>query len=65
MINVVPTSEQVKTIQKYGLRFEDVVIGKEDGQIVVKDTWRLGENKRFYVIDREGKFSIEYANPLL
>ena len=64
MIKVVPTSEQVKTVVKYGLRFEDVVIGKEDGTVTVKDQWRMGMNARWYIIDREGTFRIEYKNPL-
>ena len=60
MITVFPTPEQNKTIEKYGLRHEDVVLGKEDGQIVVTDTWTLGGmNKRKYVISRDGSFEIQ------
>ena len=42
MIRIVPTSEQVKTIVKYGLRFEDVQMGPGDGDVTVKDSWTLG-----------------------
>ncbi len=64
MIKVVPTSEQVKTIQKYGLRFEDVHLGPEDGQIIVLDRWKLSENNRWFVIECTGEFEVRYKNPL-
>jgi len=61
MIKVFPTLEQNKTIEKYGLRFEDVVLGPEEGQITVRDTWTLGGmNKRKYIISRDGSFEIQY-----
>ena len=66
MINVVPTSEQVKIIKKYGLRFEDVVLGPGEGEITVKDTWTLGGmNKRFFIISRDGTFEIQYETIIL
>lgn len=61
MIKIVPTSEQVKTIQKYGLRFEDVALGPGEGQITVRDTWTLGGmSKRIFTIARDGTFEIQY-----
>ena len=63
MIKVFPTLEQNKTIEKYGLRHEDVELGPADGEITVRDSWRLGENERFFVIDRNGEFEIRYKNP--
>ena len=65
MIKVFPTPEQNKTIEKYGLRHEDVILGKEDGQIIVRDRWKLGENNRWIVIERTGEFEIRYVNPNL
>jgi len=61
VITVFPTPEQIKTIIKYGLRFEDVVMGPGEGQITVRDTWSLGGmNKRIFVISRDGSFEIQY-----
>lgn len=62
-IKVFPTHEQIETIQEHGLRFEDVVIGPGDGNITVRDRWKLGENERWYVIERTGEFTIEYKKP--
>jgi len=61
LVKVIPTLEQRKTIEKYGLRFDDVQMGPGDGEITVKDTWTLsGMNKRKYVISRDGTFEIQY-----
>ncbi len=65
MIKIIPTSEQVKTIQKYGLRFEDVVLGPGDGEITAKDIWKLGANERWYVIDRKGEIEMKHKNPFI
>ncbi len=61
MVKVIPTYEQIKIIEKYGLRFDDVQMGPGDGDIIVTDTWTLsGMNKRKYVIARDGTFEIQY-----
>ena len=65
MIKVIPTSEQIKTIEKYGLRYDDVQMGPGDGEIVVKDAWKLGAEERFYVVARDGTFRIEYKAPVI
>lgn len=65
MSRVIPTPEQTKTIEKYGLSFDDVQMGPNDGEIVVKDQWKLGAEERWYVVNRDGEFCIEYKNPVI
>lgn len=65
MPKVIPTHEQCLTIEKYGLRYDDVRMGPNDGEVIVKNTWKEGREDRFYIIGRDGTFSIEYKAPVI
>lgn len=62
---IIPTQEQCKTIEKYGLIYDDIQMGPNDGEIVVKDTWKLGQEDRWYIIGRTGEFHITHKAPAI
>lgn len=63
--NVIPTHEQIQTIEKYGLRYDDIQLGPNDGEVTIKDTCKSGATDRWYIIGRTGEFYIEYKAPVI